>query len=162
MDTNDHDEFVGTDEIRRRQRETLASFERWAAAREWQKFHEAHYDWWMFPIDQPSGHGFAYTVFDDEIAELKSDPDWIAGYLRGVELLSLAWGWSLRDAAPVITPDPGQQWARWPIRLWKAATSLRLFGFTKEFESLRRYAQTLLDRGEPFSWQGRDLSSLFR
>ena len=39
---------------------------------------------------------------------------------------------------------------RWPIRLWKAAYSARLFGFHREFQSLKTFALSLLAQRESF------------
>ena len=63
--------FVGVDEIKRRQKEQLAQFEEWASQGHWDLFHENHFDWWMFPIDEPSNrYGEAWTVYEGEIVEL--------------------------------------------------------------------------------------------
>ena len=152
--------FVGLAELKHKQAEELASFERWAARGDWQAIHKGHYDWWMFPIDESSQHGDAYTVYPGDIAELKQDPEYVRSYLRGVELLALAWGWDLAGRQYVPNPQPGQAWSQWPIRLYKAARSLQLFGFTDEFESLKRFALDLIAKGEPFRFGG-DLSKLF-
>jgi hypothetical protein len=152
--------FVGIAGLKREQAKQLADFERWAARGDWQAIHKGHYDWWMFPIDESSQHGDAYTVYPGDIAELKQDPEYVRSYLRGVELLALAWGWDLAKRQYVPNPQPGQAWSRWPIRLYKAARSLQLFGYTDEFESLKIFALKLIDTGEPFQFGG-DLSKLF-
>jgi hypothetical protein len=152
--------FVGIAELKRKQAEQLAAFEREAARSDWQAIHRGHYDWWMFPIDETSQHGDTYTVYGGDIAELKQDPEFVRNYLRGVELLALAWGWDLAGRTYVPNPQPGQAWSRWPIRLYKAARSLQLFGFTDEFESLKVFALDLIGKGEPFRYGG-DLSKLF-
>ena len=33
----------------------------------WATFHHSHYDWWAFPIDQPSSYGSAYQVGKEEL-----------------------------------------------------------------------------------------------
>lgn len=161
MKRNTDPQFVGVGEIKRQQAKQLAAFEQWAAQGNWGAFHHAHYDWWMFPIDKPSSYGMAYVVYAGDIAELQQDPVYIANYLRGVELLMLAWGWDAAKRQPVANPQPGQQWSQWPIRLHKAASSLLLFGFSETFESLRAYALTLLAAGQSFAYNGRDLALLF-
>lgn len=160
LDRNTHASFVGIAELKRKQAEQLAAFERWAARGDWQAFHRGHFDWWMFPIDETSQHGHAYTVYPDDIAELKQDAEFVRSYLRGVELLALAWGWDLAGHRYLPNPQPGQAWSHWPIRLYKAARSLQLFGFTGEFESLKLFALDLIRQGEPFRFGG-DLSKLF-
>ncbi|MEN9935660.1 MAG: hypothetical protein RLZZ387_2239 [Chloroflexota bacterium] len=167
MSTSDHPRrngdrsFAGIDALKREQAEELARFERWAAAGNWRAIHEAHFDWWMFPIDEDSRLGTRYTVYEGDIAELKRDPAYVHSYLRGVELLMLAWGWDLAAKRTVASPQPGQRWNNWPIRLYKAARSLQLFGFTAEFESLRTFALELMQRGEQLRFGGQDLSVLF-
>ena len=154
--------FVGIAGVKRKHREQLDAFERWAAAGDWHAFHHAHYDWWMFPIDQRSqGQGMLYTVYAGEVVELKQDPTFIRDYLRGVVLLALSWGWDLAQRAYVPNPTSGQAWADWPIRLHKAAQSLKLFGFTEEFESLRVLALDLIRRGKHFEYGRKDLRPLF-
>jgi hypothetical protein len=152
--------FVGIAGLKREQAEQLSAFERWAARGDWQAFHTGHYDWWMFPIDESSQHGDAYTVYPGDIAELKQDPTYVRSYLRGVELLALAWGWDLAGRRYLPNPQPGQVWSHWPIRLYKAARSLQLFGYTDQFESLKLFALDLIDKGERFQYGG-DLSKLF-
>ena len=152
--------FVGVAELKRQQADQLAAFERWAARGDWQAIHRAHYDWWMFPIDETSQHGLAYVVYPGDIAELRGDAAYVRSYLRGVELLALAWGWDLAARKYLASPQPGQAWSHWPIRLYKAARSLQLFGRADEFESLRVFALDLIGRGERFQFGG-DLSRLF-
>src|SRR5262245_59396425 len=157
MTRNTDPSFMGFPAIKDRQRETLAMFERAAVRGAWMEIHAAHYDWWMFPTDEPSGYGLAWTVYDGDAAELKADADYLTRYLRGVELLALAWGWDLRAAAYVPDPQPGQAWQHWPIRLYKAARSTWLFGFATEFASLKALGQDLIAKGERFFYH-RDLS----
>lgn len=153
--------FVGIAELKRRQAEELARFEQRAARGDWRAIHNDHYDWWMFPIDEMSQHGAAYVVYPGDIAELKQDPRYVHSYLRGVELLALAWGWDLGRRAAVPNPQPGQAWSRWPIRLYKAARSLQLFGYDEQFESLRAFALDLLRRGESLRYGRQNLAVLF-
>lgn len=162
MPHNDHPEFVGSEQIKQKQKWQLDQFEVWAATDEWRSIHASHYDWWMFPIDQPSAYGFAWTVYDGDIAELKKDEAYIKRYLRGVELQALSWGWDLARHAYIPHPHPDQSWQDWPIRLYKCARSLKLFGFETEFQSMRTYAQDLIRRGTSMMYRGRDLGEFFR
>lgn len=38
-------------------------------------------------------------------------------YLRGLELVALAWGWDMKNMQPVKKPDAnrGQIWSNWPV-----------------------------------------------
>jgi hypothetical protein len=90
------------------------------------------------------------------------DEAYIRNYLRGVELLALSWGWNLANGLYVTNFDEDQVWQDWPIRLYKASKSLKLFGFDRLFESLRTYANDLMNKGESFEYNARDLSLLFR
>ncbi len=158
---NTKPEFVGIEAIKTRQAVQLAQFERWATAGQWQSIHDHHYDWWMFPIDAPSSYGFAWTVYEGDIAELKKDAAYLDRYLRGVTFLMRAWGWDVDKAEFIPNPQPDQKWQDWPIRLYKAAKSLTLFGYDAQFESLRSYAQHLILSGEDFMYNRRDLATFF-
>ena len=46
----------------------------------------------MFPIDRSSNQGLKYTVFKDDIQQLKSDIDWLKEYRLGAILLMQSWG----------------------------------------------------------------------
>ena len=73
----------------------------------------------------------------------------------------LAWGWDLDRQDFLPDPAPGQAWQRWPVRLYKAAYSLWLFGCEAEFASLRKYALALMERGEDFGYGRKDLGAFF-
>lgn len=158
---NTHSDFVGLSALRQKHSEQLALFEIWAANHDWISFHTAHYDWWMFPIDQASRLGFAFTIYRDEVELLKTDSAFVTNYLRGVELLLLSWGWNLEKKEMIQHPDKDQNWHNWPIRLYKCAQSLALFGFEREYFSVIEYGHLLLEQGEDFMFRGKDLSVLF-
>lgn len=141
----------------------LRTFEAYAAGGKWASFHHDHYDWWAFPIDERSSHGYAYTVFPAEVAALQARPEFMARIRRCAQLLALSWGWDLDASAPVPSPDVkhGQAWAHWPVRLYKAARCMQLFGLEAQFQSLRALALGLLKRGEEFTFGRHDLSWLF-
>lgn len=162
MEYNTHPQFAGSQAIKDAQKRQLDLFEAWASENWWGNFHSSHYDWWMFPIDELSSYGYAWTVYEGDILELKKDGDYVRNYLRGAELLALSWGWDLLERKYVTDPAPDQKWQQWPIRLYKAAKSLKLFGFAEYFESFRMLATDLMQRGEKMSYNGRDLGNLFR
>lgn len=147
----------------------VRAFEKWAASKEWGRFHHEHYDWWLVPVDAPSSHGWAFTVFPGDVAVLKADAAFMASYLRGVELLFQAWGWHLKESRPMTAAElddvEAQQWHNWPIRLFKAASSLLLFGQHDLAASAIRYGRSVIaasPRGaSSFRYGGRDLSPLF-
>ncbi|MBV9928158.1 MAG: hypothetical protein JOZ96_24275 [Acidobacteria bacterium] len=162
MKRNTHPEFVGLEKLKEKQKWQLGLFQAWAANRQWREIHAAHYDWWMFPIDQESSYGFAWTVYEGDVRELKADGQYMRNYLQGVELLATAWGWDLAAQTYIINPHPDQCWQHWPVRLYKCATSLKLFGFAAQFASLKQYAHELMRQGADMTYGGRDLGRLFR
>jgi hypothetical protein len=161
MQYNTSSEFFGVEQIKVKQKWQLDLFEEWASKDQWMKFHSSHYDWWMFPINSPSGYGFAWTVYEGDIFELKKDEVYIRNYIRGVELLAKSWGWNLCGHDYILSPHSDQKWQRWPIRLYKAAQSVQLFSFDDYFASLKKYALDLIQKGEVMNYRGKDLSWLF-
>ena len=153
--------FVGIPELKRKHAEQLQKFEEWANANNWHDLHKAHYDWWMFPVDEPSSYGFAWTVYEGDIAELKQDADYIKGYEVGVEILAQSWGWNIHTTRYVENPWPDQCWQEWPIRLYKCAKSLKLFGYEMQFQAMKVYARELMRRGHSFAYS-KDIASLFQ
>lgn len=162
MENNDYPEFVGIEQIKEKQAWQLDQFQHWAENHQWGEFHRAHYDWWMFPIDQPSSYGYAWTVFEGDIAEFKEDQQFIEKYLLGVRLLALSWGWDITNRIQIANPAPDQKWQNWPIRLYKCARSLRVFGFEDYFDSMKIFAKRLMQNGVSMVYNGRDLGALFR
>ena len=159
--TNTDPSFVGVVELKARHALQVAEFERWALNDEWETFHSSHYDWWTFPIDRPSSYGLAWTVYQGDAAELKQDGVFVANYLAGVRLVALSWGWDVAAATHIPAPKLGQSWHNWPVRLFKAALSCRLFGYADLFSSLKTFGRDLLQEGEPFTFGRHDLSWLF-
>lgn len=158
---NTHEEFVGIEELIDRHREQVASFEAWANNHQWNQFHDSHYDWWAFPIDKPSSHGYAWTVYDGEVAQLRSQKPFVNRYLLGVELVAASWGWDVRRRKSINEPREEQHWNDWPVRLYKAAQSTKLFGFHDFHLSLKDYAKRLIRSGESMVFRGDDLSEYF-
>ena len=167
-DRNDHADFVGCAEIVRRQGETLGGFRAASEAHDWATIHNGHYDWWMFPIDQPSSHGYAWTVYSGDIDQLIGTPGFLADYLEGARILLLSWGWDLETRRFIDDPDPDQDWQDWPIRLEKCGRSLWLFaqqgaeGAARAYGSVREYATVLVARGISMRYRDRDCWHFFR
>jgi hypothetical protein len=153
---------VGIEKLKQTHQSQINEFEEWARQNEWEKFHYNHYDWWVFPVDRRSAYGVMWVVYPGDVEMLKVDAAFMHSYCRGVTLVAASWGWDLEARAPVASLQPGQCWHNWPIRLYKAAQSVKLFGIDAYFDSLRAYALTLLARGESFQYNGRDLSELFK
>jgi hypothetical protein len=163
MKYNTDPAFKGIEAVKQKHKEQLTQFEAWAAQGRWGDFHHNHYDWWMFPLDEKTrSYGLAWTVYEGDIARLKQDADYIQNYMKGVRLLALSWGWDLAAQDYIANPMPEQSWHKWPVRLYKAAKSLNLFGFDTEFASLKKYATDLMKRGEDMTYNGKDLSKLFK
>lgn len=158
---NTHSEFVGIEQLVKKHSLQLQLFEEWAKKSDWGEFHQAHYDWWMFPIDKPSSLGFAYTIYDAEVKELLSNSKFMKNYIRGVQLLLLSWGWDLGKQSPISQPEKDQHWQEWPIRLYKCVQSLKLFGKEKELQSALKFGKKLIQEGHDFTFRGKDLRSLF-
>jgi hypothetical protein len=150
MTPHEHDdEFIGKEQLIERHRRQVEDFERWAREGDWRHFHHSHYDWWAFPIAQPSrSYGHAFAVPWELVQELREDRDFLGSLTRAIELLLAAWGWDPAKAEPLPSPTQDQAWAHWPIRLKKATVSARLFGLEETVGSLVAYARWLDERGE--------------
>ena len=141
-----HDDFIGTDDLLDKHRQQVSEFERWAAQGDWRRFHSSHYDWWAFPIAQPSrSWGHAYAVPWEAVQQLRDDPEFLASLERALTLLAASWGWDLQAEHPLPEPTTDQAWAHWPIRLKKATVSARLFDLVQPCRSLLALAQRLED-----------------
>ncbi len=67
-------EFIGLSALLDAHGRQVQDFERWATQGEWRQFHTRHYDWWAFPIGQPSrSHGHRYAVPWEEVQQLRDD-----------------------------------------------------------------------------------------
>jgi hypothetical protein len=161
MECNSHPEFVGLEKIKAKQKWQLDLFKTWAAKNQWSEIHAAHYDWWMFPIDEQSSYGFAWTVYEGDVLELKKDSQYTRNYLQGVDLLAASWGWDVSAQTYIVNPHPNQRWQNWPVRLYKCAKSLKLFEYVTQFESMKTYANDLMRNGQNMTFKGHDLSRLF-
>jgi len=161
MQRNEHASFVGIAGLIQEHAAQIERFQIWAAASQWQRFHNSHYDWWAFPIDKPSNHGLKYTFYEGDIDALNQDPEFVAKHRLGLALVALSWGWDIHAAAELTEPEDYQSWQDWPVRLYKMAYSAKLFRRTDEFESLKKYALILMGRGTVFEYGGRDLAWVF-
>jgi hypothetical protein len=108
MKFNTSPEFAGLKALKAAHARQIELFEAWAAAKEWAAFHSNHYDWWTFPIDQPSAYGFKWVVYEGDIARLIEDAEFMQTYRRGLELLAASWGWDLQAQGCISDPLPTQ------------------------------------------------------
>ena len=60
MKFNTDPTFVGLDILKQVHNSQISEFITWASTNNWGKFHSSHYDWWVFPINQPNGYGLKY------------------------------------------------------------------------------------------------------
>jgi hypothetical protein len=110
---NNHYDFIGVSEMKKMHCAQITKFEEWSQ-RGYEEFHYNHYDWWAFPIDQPSSFGFKYMVLSDDIDELKKDTAFMARFKRGLDLIFESWGWSLSQSC-VLPWYSISQYQRWQV-----------------------------------------------
>lgn len=122
-------------------------FKKWAQAGEWKQFHATHYDWWMFPLDRSSGYGFKYSVYQDDIQQLRADPAWLKDYRLGAILLMQSWGWDVANKKMYTALAPDQKWQNWGVRLGKLGHSLILFEQWDLYAGVEAYVQYLTKSG---------------
>jgi hypothetical protein len=79
----------------------------------------------------------------DDVDKLKMDQEFMANYLRGVEILFLAYGWNLKECCLVSSPAKGQSWQNYPVRLFKCVKSLKIFDCTEVLASARLYVEKI-------------------
>ena len=151
---NTHSDFVGIEGMKDSLRNisgnghgNLNKFIEWAKNSNWEQFgpNYHHYDWWIFPIDRSSqGQGFKYTVYKNDIQQLKTDFDWLKDYRLCAILLMQSWGWDVKNKRIYSSLAEGQAWRHWDVRLGKMAHSLILFEQWDLYENLKTYVQYLI------------------
>jgi len=156
-ESKDHRDFIGVENLIAEHKAQLEKFRVYAQNHDWHLFHNSHYDWWAFPIDFASSFGFKYSVSQESIAKLSDNPIFRSDLAEGARLLLTSWGWDWRLNRPLDFPEPGQEWANWPIRLFKAWYSMEIFGNSVEADSNRKYAEWLYSRGISFQYGERNL-----
>jgi len=161
---NTYPEWAGIDEMVRLQRETFDRFLRWTTESAWHKFHRAHYDWWAFPINRQSQHGYEYSVFEEEIAQLKTTPDYLDNLRELARLQMLAYGWDLDGCCSIAERGSNQRFEGGSrvARLEKCARSLQLFGLCDAFQSVQAFANLLIRKGVDMQWRNRNYADWWR
>ena len=165
-------DFVGLDGLMRKHGSQLGVLKEWAKQGWYDRFDSAHFDWWMFPINEPSRHGMLYTLPSRDQAELSmAVPEFRRDFRTGVGLVTKAWGWDLKRRC-WMHPRPSR-WTGRPIRLYKMGRcarmpararfrtashgfdawrrSVMLFGQADLFESLQLLVRELRAAGERLS-----------
>ena len=124
---NTYPEWAGIEKMIELQQQELERFRRWAAIASWRTFHVSKYDWWAFPINRQSQHGYEYTVFEEEIAQLKTTPDYLDNLRELARLQMLAYGWDLDGCCSIAERGPNQRFEgdTRVARLEKCARSLQ-------------------------------------
>ncbi len=138
--------------LKRRQAEQLVIFEGYAQKHQWERFHTDHYDWWMFPVNRPSSYGDQYNFSATELESLRNDPEFMASYRRGVQLVALSYGWDTTSSTPVPRIEKGQGWRHYGVRLGKMATSLQLLHEKGLFQSMQQFARLMVDPLKVDGW----------
>jgi hypothetical protein len=110
--------FVGLDGLMTKHRDQLREFKMWAKQSSWSRFDTAHFDWWMFPINEPSRHGMLYAIPSrDDVELLMALPEFRKGFIAGFVLVTKAWGWDLTRRCWMRSRP--SKWKGRPIRLYK-------------------------------------------
>ena len=109
---NSSSDFIVLEKLKSIHAKQISEFRLWASKKEWFQFHENHYDWWTFPINDKSSFGLTYTVFKEETDLLQTDSDFMTNFREGLRLVALSWAWKLetREEIPESQRDLHQQW----------------------------------------------------
>ena len=141
-------QFYGHKKMRDKQQEQLELFRKWKQESKWKDLHNAHYDWWAFPIDRGSAaYGDGYSVAGKNIDALKNDPQYMDNLREMASIYAEAMGWDLAksDWLDNLEWDKGQDpWDQaYGARLYKVARSLQIFGLDEEYKSFSQLVSSL-------------------
>ena len=62
--------YIGNEKLIELNEAQILKFEQYTKNKEWNKFHHTHYDWWAYPINEPSRFGEMYQLKQENIDEL--------------------------------------------------------------------------------------------
>ncbi|GIQ82352.1 hypothetical protein KIPB_003471, partial [Kipferlia bialata] len=150
-------------------RAMLCTMEEWAEEQQWDRFCPESpdlCDWILFPSDTPRKQVTQFLrgepraggmVTDsglrevtrltcltrDDLKVLEDNPAFMKGFLRGVDLQCMSWGWSLTALRLIKPKHPEMSWRGWARRIYEMGRSLTLLGCVDEAYSVRRYALLL-------------------
>ncbi|KOR27872.1 hypothetical protein TI03_05970 [Achromatium sp. WMS1] len=99
----------------------------------------------------------AYVVYNGDVTKLREDPSYLANLREAARLVAVSWAWDLERAEPIQNPSEGQHWSNKVIRLFKIHRSMTLFKLNPEAESLRIFADHLVQNGHKLIYRSRDL-----
>lgn len=131
----------------------LESFERWAKSALWHRFHEEHYDWWSFPVDEPSlRFGAAFRLSAADVSALTADQNFRERLDRAAELVAASLGWNLREESLDERPEEARLYdeatfGNHGVRLRKMLLAAELFGREATLRSLSAFARMLFRAG---------------
>jgi len=149
--------YGGDQDLITRNSEQHQKFAEWTAGKDWKQFHNSHFDWWAFPIDEMSNtYGQQFAIPPETITKLRADRDFQKKLSDNLTNAARAYGWDIaekkwigddiRDESQV--PGPLSQ-----IRLYKMARSALVLGHCSHFRSLQR----MYDNLTSFGWyKGQD------
>merc|ERR1712216_80409 len=124
-----------------KQSETLQFFAKCEAEGSWEKLQRAHFDWWMFPIDDGSKADFNVTC-EADVDMLRSDEDWIKNYREGLRFVTAAWGWNLDTRLAIEPRSRGMGYSSFhDVRLAKICRSLFLFEQDELLSIMQEFAR---------------------
>jgi len=114
---------------------------------DYQNIKDSHYDWWVFPIPDPSNKRFKYSVFLNDIKDLKKKYTKITEMIRkNAIIVCNAWGWDLVNKKLIRDLEANQSWEPLNnIRLFKMILSLLCFGLIDEANSAIQFGKTIKD-----------------
>lgn len=99
----------------------------------------------MFPIEDGSQSN--YNVLEDDVKELKADPEWLSNYHESVMWVARAWGWDVKEEKLIEPKESGMGWDRWDVRLAKIIRSLWIFDEKQLMTSMQKYARIVAPNG---------------
>jgi hypothetical protein len=145
--------FAGLDLLLRLNAAQAESFERWATSTRWHRFHDEHYDWWSFPIDEPSlRFGPAFKLSDGDVANLLTEGEFTKRLDRSIELVSASLGWNLAETrldenVEEMRRYDESEFGNHGMRLRKMLLAATLFRRETALRSLSSFARVLRDAG---------------
>jgi hypothetical protein len=158
-------DFLGVTALIVKQHSQLNQFRIWQKNQQWHDLHNAHFDWWMYPLNRTSsGENGRYTVNNNHVEILKKNASFMRDYREGVEILLQAWGWDIQSHTMLSNPAAYQSWPKpemlngiWSnhkIRIGKVLDSLNLFGQNDLFREVQLFARDLIkdNKLQPFPW----------
>ena len=122
--------FVGVAGLIEKHRQQIDELRSWAKREDWRSFDKAHFDWWTFPINEPSRHGMLYALPSRDDAELLAAlPEFIQPFRKGLELVARGWGWDLAQRRWVSARTRPAKWTGRAVRLYKMGRCVHRLSF---------------------------------